>query len=81
MSIYHEHNLAHPLPHDCRFGLRVRLRNTDPFKKLIGADWHKEHWFATAAERDHALAKMSERYIYFRDSDTPTLQFEKIHKA
>jgi hypothetical protein len=47
---------------------------------LVGSDWNKEHWFATARERDTALAEMSGRYVYFRPGDKPALAFEKIEK-
>ena len=80
MPIVHEHNLARPLPKQCQFGIRVRLRTTDPFKNLVGADWAKEHWFATREERDRALKEMSGRYVYFRPGDQPSLEFEKIDK-
>jgi hypothetical protein len=80
MPICHEHNLASALSAANRFGVRVRLRSTDPFRNLVGADWNKEHWFATAKERDVALAEMSGRYVYFRPGDQPALTFEKIEK-
>jgi len=80
MAIFHEHNLVEPLPAEKRFGFRVRLRATDPFRNLIGAEWNKEHWFATPAERDQALQEMSERYLYFRQGDQPTLTFEKVER-
>jgi len=80
MPIYHEHNLAEPLPRKCPFGLRVLLRSTDPFRNLIGDEWSKEHWFETRDERDEALKQMSGRYLYFRPGDKPTLEFEKIEK-
>ena len=78
MAICNEQNLCQPLPAHRPYGVRVRLRRTDPFRNLVGADWQKEHWFATAAERDVALARMSGRYAYFRPGDEPTLDFEKI---
>lgn len=78
MSIYHPHNLVTPLEADKRFGIRVKVRTTDPFRNLVGSDWSREHWFANAAERDAALAGMSEKYVYFRPGDKPTLDFEKI---
>jgi hypothetical protein len=62
------------------FGIRVKLRSTDPFRNLVGADWNKEHWFATATERDQALVEMSARYPYFRPGDTPALVFETMGK-
>jgi hypothetical protein len=80
MQICHEHNLASPLHDDGRYGIRVKLRSTDPFRNLVDRDWKKEHWFVTAAERDQALAEMSERYVYFRPGDQPALKFEKIEK-
>jgi hypothetical protein len=80
MSICHEHNLA-ATPHSGgRYGIRVALRRTDPFRILVGGDWKKEHWFASAAERDLAFAEMSERYVYFRPGDEPAVNFEKIEK-
>jgi len=80
MPICHEHNLATPIHPGGRFGIRVALRRTDPFRNLVGSDWKKEHWYATAAERDRALAEMSERYVYFRPGDQPALDFDKIEK-
>jgi hypothetical protein len=80
MPIVHEHNLARPIPKQCQFGIRVRLRSTDPFKNLVGAQWTKEHWFATREERDRALKEMSGRYVYFRPGDQPSLEFEKVDK-
>lgn len=80
MPICHEHNLAEPLPRTCPFGIRVKLRSTDPFRNLVGSDWSKEHWFATRGERDEALREMSGRYVYFRPGDQPVLEFEKMEK-
>ena len=80
MSICHAHNLAANPRLDGRYGIRVALRRTDPFRNLIGAEWKKEHWFETAAERDRTLLEMSERYVYFRPGDQPALKFEKIEK-
>ncbi len=78
MSISHEHNLRAPLPQNRPYGLRVRMRRSDPMRNLLGEGWHKEHWFATALERDRALAEMSGRYVYFRPGDAPSLEYEKI---
>jgi hypothetical protein len=80
MPICHEHNLAHPLAQKCRFGIRVKLRSTDPFKNLIGDEWTREHWYATRDERDRVLKEMSGRYVYFRPGDQPTLDLEKVEK-
>jgi len=78
MAIANEQNLRQPLPESRPFGLRVRARRNDPFRHLVGDDWQKEHWFATRAERDAALAQMSGRYVYFRPGDAPTLDFEQV---
>lgn len=80
MSICHPHNLVTPLDSDKRYGIRVKLRGSDPFRNLIGSGWSREHWFGSAAERDAALASMSGKYVYFRPGDRPTLDFEKIEK-
>ncbi|HEX7373901.1 MAG TPA: hypothetical protein VF277_02940 [Steroidobacteraceae bacterium] len=78
MAICHVQNLREPLPTNLPYGIRVRLRGNDPFRNLVGGDWHKEHWFATARERDTALTQMSGRYVYFRPGDQPALNFEKV---
>jgi hypothetical protein len=80
MPIAHEHNLDHPVAANCPFGIRVKLRSTDPFKNLIGQSWTKEHWYATREERDQMLREMSGRYVYFRPGDKPTLEYEKVDK-
>ena len=80
MTTYHEHNLREPLPVHRPFGIRVSLSARDPFSNLVGADWHREHWYATRAERDDALEQMSRRYVYFRPGDAPTLKFEPIDR-
>jgi hypothetical protein len=81
MPIAHEHNLRQPMPRNCPYGIRVKLRSTDPFKNLVGGDWSREHWYATREERDRMLEEMSERYVYFRPGDRPTLEFEKVDKS
>ena len=81
MPICHDHNIARALPKQLPFGIRVKLRSTDPFKNLVGGEWTKEHWFATRDERDRALKEMSGRYVYFRPGDQPTLEYEKIDRS
>ena len=80
MPLCHEHNLNRNSPGTKAgtFGIRIKLRSTDPFRNLVGGDWTKEHWFATVGERDTALREMSGRYPYFRPGDAPALDFEKI---
>ena len=38
MSIVHSHNLARPLPDQRPYGIRVRLKSSDPFRNLVGND-------------------------------------------
>jgi hypothetical protein len=80
MSIVHAHNLARPLPEQRPYGIRVRLKSSDPFRNLVGNDWTREHWFATREERDRNLQEMSGRYVYFRPGDQPTLEYEPVEK-
>ena len=81
MGISQAHNLRNPPAEALRpYGIRVSLRPEDPFRKLLGADWHRFHWYTTAAERDAALAEMSRRHEYSRPGDRPALVFEKVEK-
>jgi hypothetical protein len=82
MAIAHEHNLHHgPVPEIRPYGIRVTLRAGDPFRRLLGDDWQKEHWYGTARERDAALADMARRHEFSRLGDRPALTFEKIEKV
>ncbi len=78
MSTCHDHNLREPLPQSRPYGIRIRLRKGDPFRNLVGDDWEKQHWYATRAEREQALAQMGGRYVYFRPGDQPALDFERV---
>jgi hypothetical protein len=60
------------------YGVRVSLLPGDPFRTLVGPEWHRLHWYASAAERDAALAEMSRRHLYSRAGDKPALRFEKV---
>jgi hypothetical protein len=81
MSIANRHNLhLGPVPAVRPFGIRIKLRSGDPFRLLLGDDWQKLHWYATADERDAALADMSRRHEYSRVGDQPALLFEKIER-
>jgi hypothetical protein len=73
------HNLRKPHSEEpAPFGIRISLRENDPFRKLAGPDWHRLHWYRTALERDTALAEMSRRHEYSRAADKPTLIFSKV---
>ena len=73
------HNLRKPVGQGPKpYGARVSLRPGDPFRKIMGADWHRVHWYASAAERDAALLDMSRKHEYSRAGDKPALLFEKV---
>jgi hypothetical protein len=74
------HNLSHPQPTERSFGIKVGLRRGDPFTLLVGKDWERLHWYATAAERDAAYADMVRRHEYSRSGDEPQIRLEKIDK-
>jgi hypothetical protein len=79
MSTCHSHNLRQPATSEPKpYGLRVSLKPGDPFRKLLGADWQRTHWFASAAERDAALAEMSRKHDYSRPGDFPAHVYEKV---
>jgi hypothetical protein len=60
------------------YGTRVSLKSGDPFSRILGAEWHREYWYATAPERDAALTEMSRKHEYSRAGDKPSLLFQKI---
>jgi hypothetical protein len=80
MDICHAHNLTKPIDVPKPYGVRVSMRPTDTFARLLGTSWHREHWYATREERDLALADMASEHRYSRDGDRPTLIFEPIEQ-
>ena len=71
-SIQSAHNLRKPHTEEpCPYGIRISLKSNDPFRKLLGPDWHRVHWYRTAEERDDALLEMSRRHEYSRPLDSP----------
>jgi hypothetical protein len=66
MGLSNAHNLtdlnAYPRP----YGVRVSLRQGDPFRKLLGPDWSRTHWYLSPSERDAALAEMARKHEYSR---------------
>lgn len=79
MEYVHSHNVAEP-PDDAekRYGIRVTMPPGDPFRRLLGEDWERFHWYATEEERDAAFYQMSIRHGYYRDSDNPSQIVEKV---
>lgn len=82
MDLSNRHNLRSPQPDPAalQFGIRVTMPASDPFRSLLGNDWHKEHWFASRAERDEALREMGKRHAYSRISDTPSIRLEPLDR-
>jgi hypothetical protein len=81
MGISQPQNLrAAPTEQLCPYGVRVSLPAGDPFRKLLGPEWQRLHWYPTPGERDAALAEMSRRHEYSRASDKPALVFKKVEK-
>jgi hypothetical protein len=80
MDICHPHNLTAPLDVPKPYGVRVSIRPTDTFARVLGTGWHREHWYATAAERDAALEDMASEHLYSRRGDKPTLIYEPIER-
>jgi hypothetical protein len=79
MATQSAHNLRLPQSEAPRpFGIRVSLKTNDPFRRVLGPDWHRLHWYATAEQRDAALAEMSRRHEYSRPQDSPALIFTKV---
>jgi len=63
-----------------RFGIRVSAPADDPFTRLVDAGWHREHWYATRAERDAAMDRMGARHRYSRRTDRPSIVLEAIER-
>jgi hypothetical protein len=82
MDLSNAHNLNRPPPPAgaLRYGIRVRLPTRDPLRHLLAGDWEKTHWYATAAERDTALAEMAARHPWSRIGDRPNLVFDAIDR-
>jgi hypothetical protein len=80
MDICHAHNLVKPLDVAKPYGIRVSIRPTDTFARLLGPTWQRQHWYSTRAERDLALADMASEHVYSRGGDKPTLIYEPFEQ-
>jgi hypothetical protein len=81
MEISNRHNLIDPPDHrEKRYGIRVYLAASDPFRRLLRDQWETYHWFAEASERDRAIEKMSQRHRYSRIGDRPTVRYEPVER-
>jgi hypothetical protein len=81
MDICHSHNLSEPLDVPKPYGIRVSMRASDTFARLLGTGWHREHWYATREERDVALQDMAAEHLYSRPGDKPTLVYEAVERT
>jgi hypothetical protein len=82
MDTSNPHNLPRPLPEPAslRFGIRVTMPPADPLRRILGADWHREHWYATREERDAALREMGSRHAFSRIGDTPSIRLAPLER-
>ena len=79
-NFHHLHNVVEPdrALAERPWGIRVSLPERDPFTRLVGADWSRQHWYASRAERDAALEQMRTRHGYYRVGDEISLVFSTI---
>lgn len=63
-----------------KYGIRVTMPSGDPLgaAHLLGPDWEYYRWFATAEEREEALAEMQRQIPYYRPGDRPSQQLTKV---
>lgn len=81
MEISNPHNLVERADGpERRFGIRVTLVDSDPFRRLLPEQWERFHWFGDATSRDKALSDMSSRHRYSRIGDAPTLRYEPVER-
>ena len=82
MTYCHRHNLVDKKQANAerRYGIRVTLAPGDTFSRILGQEWENVHWYPTEAERDRAFEHMATRHGYYRDSDSPSQQLEKIER-
>ena len=81
MDISNSHNLVEPAGQaDRRFGIRVSLIESDPFRRLLPDQWETFHWYADAAERDLSLDDMRARHRYSRMGDAPAIRYEPVDR-
>jgi hypothetical protein len=80
MDICHPHNLNSPLDVPKPYGIRVSIRPTDTFVRLIGSTWQQHHWYSSREERDRILVDMASEHLYSRGGDRPTLRFDAVEQ-
>ena len=62
------------------FGVRVELPENDPFRMphLLGDDWSGTRWYASAQERDVAMAGILKQPNNYRKGDKPSIRVTAI---
>ena len=81
MDISNSHNLVdRRAKEERRFGIRVSLSETDPFRRLVSDQWETFYWYAEANERDTALEDMRARHRYSRLGDEPAVVYEPVDR-
>lgn len=82
MDYVHLHNVVRPdnVSRERRYGIRVTMPPGDPFRRLLGEDWEKFHWYATESERDREFERMAWRHGYYRKKDNPSQVLEKVER-
>lgn len=62
------------------YGVKVELPADDPFRMphLLGDDWAGVRWYATASERDVAMAGILKQPGNYRKGDTPSIRVSAI---
>lgn len=80
MDLCHEHNLNRKPAAQKPYGIRVTMPRRESFTRLLGPDWARYHWYATAAERDRALEDMASEHRHSRRGDRPALRFDPVER-
>lgn len=81
MEICHDHNLARKAKREAgKYGIRLSLPADDTFAVVLGEEWEKFHWYASADQRDAALAEMSRQHQYSRQGDKPTFVYQRVER-
>lgn len=65
-----------------KYGIRITLTKDNPMRlpHLLGEDWESLHWYDSEAERDKALAEMSQRLPNYREGDNLAQVFTRIER-
>lgn len=64
------------------YGVKIELPENDPFRvpHLLGDDWEVTRWFATATERDSAMAAIIKQPGNYRKGDKPSILVTPVQR-